>query len=128
MDRPSCRYTPSMSRRQLFPDMQPDRYLETDDMHLYKRGDSFNWSNFLDMDWISSSGNSCEEETYERSSLIGSLSTGLSSCEPEASSANLSGSLLKGKEPADEDIGSGMLTGFSKRFVQWVTHGDLLFP
>lgn len=62
----SCRYTPSMSPRQLFPDLQPDRYLETEDMYLYKRGDSFNCSNFLDIDWLSSSGNSCEEETYER--------------------------------------------------------------
>ncbi|XP_073136734.1 phosphoinositide phosphatase SAC2-like [Henckelia pumila] len=124
------RYTPSMSRRQLFPDMQPDLYLETEDMYLYKRGDSFNCSNFFDIDWLSSSGNSCEEETYERSTLIGSLSTGLSSGEvkPESSSANGSGSLLEGKEPAAEDVGSGTLTGFSQRFVHWVMHGDLLFP
>ncbi|XP_075506117.1 phosphoinositide phosphatase SAC2-like isoform X1 [Primulina tabacum] len=117
------RYTPSMSRIQLFPDMKPDRYLETDDMYLYKRGDSFNCSNFLDIDWLSVSGNSCEEETYERSTLIGSLSTGFSSGEikPETSSSNL----LKEKEPAAEDI---RLTGFSERFVHWVTHGDLLFP
>lgn len=61
-----CRCTPSMSRRQLFPDSQQEQYLENDSIYYVERGDSFNCSNFLDVDWISSSGNSCEEETYER--------------------------------------------------------------
>ncbi|XP_075520214.1 phosphoinositide phosphatase SAC2 [Primulina tabacum] len=124
------RFTPSMFRRQLFPDTEPDQYLQTEDMCLYKCGDSFNCSNFLDIDWLSSSGNSCEDETYERSALIGSLSTGLSSGEikPEASLENGSSSLPKGNESADEDIDSRPLTGFPKRFVQWVTRGDLFFP
>jgi len=30
------------------------------------KNDSFNCSNFLDVDWLSSSGNSCEDETFER--------------------------------------------------------------
>lgn len=61
-----CRCTPSMSRRQLFPDSQQEQYLENDSIYYVERGDSFNCSNFLDVDWLSSSGNSCEEETYER--------------------------------------------------------------
>lgn len=34
--------------------------------HVFYNRDSFNCSNFLDVDWLSSSGNSCEDETYER--------------------------------------------------------------
>lgn len=43
-----------MSGRHLFPEMQSG--------HIYFDEDSSNCSNFLDMDWLSSSGNSCEEE------------------------------------------------------------------
>ncbi|KAG8380206.1 hypothetical protein BUALT_Bualt07G0169300 [Buddleja alternifolia] len=129
------RYTPSMSRTRLFPDTQPEQYLENDNMYFVQRGDSFNCSNFLDVDWLSSSANSCEEETYERSSLIGSPSAGLSSGEikVESGSSYDSRSSSKGKELASGDVSysaassSNDLTGFSDRFVQWVT-GDMLFP
>ncbi|KAL3511578.1 hypothetical protein ACH5RR_024295 [Cinchona calisaya] len=40
--------------------------LENDGMYYHDRWDSFDCSNFIDADWISSSGNSIEEETYER--------------------------------------------------------------
>jgi hypothetical protein len=59
-----CRYTPSMPRRQLFGDVQRDRSIETD--HIYLSEHMFNCSNFLDLDSLSSSGNSCEEEQFER--------------------------------------------------------------
>lgn len=59
-----CRYTPSMARRQLFGDVQRDRCIETD--HIYFSEHMFNCSNFVDLDWLSSSGNSCEEEQFER--------------------------------------------------------------
>ncbi|KAK4395033.1 Phosphoinositide phosphatase SAC2 [Sesamum angolense] len=130
------RYTPSMSRRQLFPDMQPEHYLENDSIYFVERGDSFNCSNFLDVDWLSSSGNSCEEDTYERSWLIGSPYVGLSSGEikVEAGSSYRSGSSIKGKELASGDLSysgacsSNDLTGFSETFVHWVNHGNMLFP
>ncbi|KAK6118742.1 hypothetical protein DH2020_047547 [Rehmannia glutinosa] len=79
-------------------------YLDNDSVYFVERGDSFNCSNFLDVDWLSSSGNSCEEETYERSLLIGSPSAGLSS----------------GKELASGDLSDGAacssndLAGFSQ--------------
>ncbi|CAK7352300.1 unnamed protein product [Dovyalis caffra] len=74
------RYTPSMPRRQLFGDVQRDRYLESDHVCFSEHGDTFNCSNFVDIDWLSSSGNSCEEEPFERSSLLtNSPSDGLSS-------------------------------------------------
>ncbi|PWA80858.1 phosphoinositide phosphatase family protein [Artemisia annua] len=60
------RYTHSMPRRQLFVDTHVDDYPNSDRIFYNKRLDSFNCSNFLDVDWISSSGNSCEDESYDR--------------------------------------------------------------
>lgn len=54
----SCRCTSSAPRRQLFVDMHRERWLDND------QGDTC--SNFVDLDWLSSSGNSCDEELYER--------------------------------------------------------------
>ncbi|KAK4479192.1 hypothetical protein RD792_014703 [Penstemon davidsonii] len=132
---PFGKFTPSMPRKQLFSDMQSEHHVDNDSICV-ERGDSFHCSNFLDVDWLSSSGNSCEEDTYERSLLIGSPSAGLSSGEikTEPSSAHESGSSLKGKEPAtgassfSGECSSNDVTGFSERFVYWVTHGDMLFP
>lgn len=55
-----------MPRKQLFGDVQRDRYLESDHIHFSENGDASSFSNFVDLDWLSSSGNSCEEEPYER--------------------------------------------------------------
>ncbi|XP_017983385.1 PREDICTED: phosphoinositide phosphatase SAC3 isoform X1 [Theobroma cacao] len=63
------RCTPSMPRRQLFGDMQRDHCLETDHIFFYEHGDAFNCSNFVDLDWLSSSGNSCEDEPFESSAI-----------------------------------------------------------
>ena len=54
-----------MPRRQLFVDMQRDQNLE-DNIYSNEHGDLYNCSNFVDLDWLSSSGNSCEEESYDR--------------------------------------------------------------
>lgn len=53
-----------MTCRQLFVDAQRDRCPEND--RILYNGNGAGDSNFLDLDWLSSSGNSCEEETYER--------------------------------------------------------------
>ncbi|XP_059640914.1 phosphoinositide phosphatase SAC2-like isoform X2 [Cornus florida] len=134
------RYTPSMSRRQLFSDAQLDQ-CETDHIFFNQCRDSFNCSNFLDVDWISSSGNSCEEETYDRSSLVCSPIAGLSSdsflnglkgetgpsaCEP--------GSSMKEREQNGTELTHGaaknsdVLTQYSESFIHWVNHGEMLFP
>lgn len=60
------RYTGSMSSMRFFPDMQLNQYLESDPILLNGHRDSLNCSNFFDEDWLSSSGNSSEEEAYER--------------------------------------------------------------
>lgn len=66
------RYTPSMPRRQLFGDLQRYRCLESDHIYYSEHGDGYNFSNFVDLDWLSSSGNSCEEEPFERYLLFSS--------------------------------------------------------
>ncbi|GAU31972.1 hypothetical protein TSUD_359170 [Trifolium subterraneum] len=44
-----------------------DQYYESDHICYEEHGDACDCSNFLDVDWLSSSGNSCEEELLERS-------------------------------------------------------------
>ncbi|KAK3007051.1 hypothetical protein RJ639_017070 [Escallonia herrerae] len=63
------RYTPLMPRKEFFVDMQRENH----------NGDAFDYSNFVDLDWLSSSGNSCEEELFDRSMLTNSRIAGLSS-------------------------------------------------
>ncbi|KAH9804833.1 phosphoinositide phosphatase SAC3 [Citrus sinensis] len=131
------RYTPSMPRRQLFGDVQRDRYFESD--HIYEHGDASSSSNFVDLDWLSSSGNSCEEEPYERSSLLTSSPIAGLSME------NVNG-IMGEPTPSTSEYGSGMKVreqtgtgtelsyddaqisnvpeGFSDTFVRWaLTNG-----
>ncbi|KAL6010530.1 hypothetical protein ACLOJK_000964 [Asimina triloba] len=131
------RYTPSMARRLLFADSNRDRLLEC--VHIYTTENDIGDSNFVDLDWLSSSGNSCEEETYERSALINS-SIGTLSSENVAASLNAEitppcsehGSTMKGREHSEEELSfnmdqySDMLSEFSDSFVRWVIHGETL--
>ncbi|KAK8509151.1 hypothetical protein V6N13_062205 [Hibiscus sabdariffa] len=119
------RYTPSMPRRQLFGDVQRDRYLETGQIFFSGHGDGVNCSNFVDLDWLSSSGNSCEDEPYERSSLLQSS--------PRLSSENVVNGVLGETTPFTSEYGSSMKgvqqrgTGeFHHSFAQWVNDGDVL--
>ncbi|KAH1041967.1 hypothetical protein GLYMA_09G073700v4 [Glycine max] len=59
------RYTPLMPHRHLFGDIQRERFFHSDHISYSGHGDSFSSSNFVDLDWLSS-GNSCEEEPFER--------------------------------------------------------------
>ncbi|XP_015888970.1 phosphoinositide phosphatase SAC3 isoform X2 [Ziziphus jujuba] len=126
------RYTPSMPRRQLFG--------ESEHIYFSERGDSFSFSNFVDLDWLSSSGNSCEEEPYERSSLLTNSPTeGLSSenvingimGESTPSTSEYGSSSLKREQTAPE-LGystrqdSNVPEEFSDSFVHWVNHGETL--
>ncbi|XP_010273908.1 PREDICTED: phosphoinositide phosphatase SAC3-like isoform X2 [Nelumbo nucifera] len=133
------RFTPS-TRRQLFADMQRDRCPDSDQFYFHENGDASSFSNFLDLDWLSSSGNSCEEETYERSTLTNSPVASLSS-ENVANGITMEttpsqseyGSSMKGKEQTETDVcydaaGENLdtLSEFSDSFVHWVTYGETL--
>ncbi|KAL6226847.1 hypothetical protein ACLB2K_000807 [Fragaria x ananassa] len=134
------RYTPSMPRRQLFGELQRYRCLESDHIYYSERGDGYNFSNFVDLDWLSSSGNSCEEEPFERSSLLtNSPLEGLSSenvvngiIGESTPSTSEYGSMLKGK--GQTGIGSSFTNGessnvpedFPDSFANWVNYGETL--
>jgi len=55
-----------MPHRQLFGDALRERYLDSEHISYCAHEASFSSSNFVDLDWLSSSGNSCEEEPFER--------------------------------------------------------------
>uniref|UniRef100_A0A803NUW5 SAC domain-containing protein n=1 Tax=Cannabis sativa TaxID=3483 RepID=A0A803NUW5_CANSA len=133
------RYTPSMPRRQLFGDIQRDRGHENDQVYFVEH-DMSNFSNFLDLDWLSSSGNSCEEEPYERSSMLTSSPIeGLSSenvingiMGESTPSTSECGSTSKERErtEAEADVvygrRSNVLEEYSDSFVHWVDYGETL--
>ncbi|KAJ6825400.1 phosphoinositide phosphatase SAC2-like [Iris pallida] len=97
-------------------------------------------SNFLDLEWLSSLGNSCEEEIFDRytttNSLTGDLSTEnvIDSLTANTSShLSENGSSMKGKDSSvmhsfNNDAGqsSDRLGEFSERFVRWVINGEML--
>ncbi|XP_078164359.1 phosphoinositide phosphatase family protein isoform X2 [Carex rostrata] len=111
------RFYPTLPGRQLFPESG----------HVLLNGpslDESHASNFLDLDWLSSSGNSCEDEFCERSSIINST-PGTTSMDnvvvtdtekDEASSDQLQNS-SRSLNPVDE---------FSHSFGRWVAGGGLL--
>ncbi|KAJ9559938.1 hypothetical protein OSB04_005098 [Centaurea solstitialis] len=113
------RYTGSMSRRQLLLDGHSEDYPNSDHVFYNKRLDSINCSNFLDVEWLSSSGNSCEEEAYERSTLIvgDESSENVVTCDSD-SSLNVKGQGEGGGEEGEYPDG----------FVKWVVHGGMWFP
>ncbi|KAI3737769.1 hypothetical protein L2E82_27781 [Cichorium intybus] len=119
------RYTPSMSRRQILLDAHSEDYPNSDRIFFNKRLDSFNCSNFLDVDWISSSGNSCEDEPFERSMLIGSPVDGQSSENVVKGMSDSESCLhVKGQEQNGGNVNGGE---YPDGFVKWVMHGGLFF-
>ncbi|KAK4354539.1 hypothetical protein RND71_026733 [Anisodus tanguticus] len=138
-DIPFTRYNPSMSGRHLFHDMVLEQCVGGGSIKFHE-GALFDSSNFLDVDWLSSSGNSCEEETYDRSSILGSPFRGLSSdsvtnelkAETNLTAYDSRASLKKEQTTGDirVDAKESKETHrqFSEKFVRWVNDGDMLFP
>ncbi|KAK9697397.1 hypothetical protein RND81_08G035800 [Saponaria officinalis] len=132
------RYTQSMSQKQFFGDVQQERHVENDHIHTHERVDSLDCSNFVDLDWLSSSGNSCEEESCERSMFTNSPIAGLSSDNvmnglpgETTPSSSRSESGMKGREQTDPELpydkaGNSVLEDYSDNFVRWVTYGETL--
>ncbi|KAK9131506.1 hypothetical protein Sjap_011993 [Stephania japonica] len=121
------RYTPSMTCRQLFTNAQSNR--------IYLNGNVVDCSNFLDMDRLSSSGNSCEEDSYERSAIMSSP-TGVSS-------ENVMSAISLETDPPSGENGSSVEGGmkeesklnedeqksvdeYSETFRRWVSDGGTL--
>ncbi|KAF8012823.1 hypothetical protein BT93_I0858 [Corymbia citriodora subsp. variegata] len=117
------RCTPSMDPIQLFKDVQEDDCPESDYICLDKHGNGCNCSNFLDVDWLSSSGNSFEEDIYERSSITGLPQD--NDVNGQKSASTTSGSKENKHARTHTDLGKA-LAGFSDDFVRWVTDGEML--
>ncbi|MBA0668846.1 hypothetical protein Goklo_001723 [Gossypium klotzschianum] len=133
------RYTPSMPQRQLFGQVQIDRSLGSDNI-CSEHGDGFSCSNFVDIDWLSSAGNSCDGEPFERSLVL------TSSLVDGRSSENVVNGILGETTPSTCENGSSMKETqqkgtklsfadmpnsnvpeqLSDSFVQWVNDGQML--
>ncbi|KAL3622790.1 hypothetical protein CASFOL_033398 [Castilleja foliolosa] len=116
------RFTP-LPNRELFADMQGDRYLER------KNENTIDCSNFVDLDWLSSCGNSFEEELFERSILTASPVTTMLSENAligERTPSTL-GREQTGSHLCDDGAhNSEVFEEFSDSFVHWVTNGETL--
>ncbi|KAK4790497.1 hypothetical protein SAY86_017801 [Trapa natans] len=109
-----------------FRDVQEDQCLESDYVCQDRHGNSCQCSNFLDVDWLSSSGNSCEEDFSERSSITDLSLDGVNSLKVQlARSGSSAGSSMKGKE--HESDTEDPLAQYSNDFINWVNHGTVLF-
>ncbi|KAK1576257.1 hypothetical protein Q3G72_012416 [Acer saccharum] len=113
---PSCgseicysRYMPTVSPQKLFFITEEDHYFEKDHIWCEEHGESCNCTNFIDLDWLSSSGNSCEEDMFDRSV------------------ASDSGS-FKGTEQTRTELPcDDVLFEYHESFANWVTNGEMLF-
>ncbi|XP_017649486.1 phosphoinositide phosphatase SAC2-like isoform X1 [Gossypium arboreum] len=123
------RFTPRMSCRQLFGEIE-DQFLGSNRI-CYENGDECNCTNF-DMDWLSSSGNSCDDDVYDSCRSAAGLSSENIGAELKTgmtTSPSESGSNIKvGERSASEVTCNGLMDEYSESFVNWVTHGDLLIP
>lgn len=61
-----CRHAPGISHNRTLRDMQESQFFDREHINYDEHDDECNLSNFLDKNWLSSSGNSCEEESYGR--------------------------------------------------------------
>ncbi|XP_045792286.1 phosphoinositide phosphatase SAC2-like [Trifolium pratense] len=109
--------------RQVFGGMGKDQYCESDHICYEEHGDACDCSNFLDVDWLSSSGNSCEEELLERSvsissdNIVNELMTEVPASE--------SGPILKERRRSEGDLKKD--GKYTDKFESWVTHGEILY-
>ncbi|RYR67319.1 hypothetical protein Ahy_A03g013641 isoform F [Arachis hypogaea] len=149
------RYTPPVSRRHLFGEMQRDCCFESDQIFYSEHPESFSSSNFVDLNWLSSI-NSCEEE-HKRSSIprlsSKSVGNGITGGDATASTSEsgyrnkilnngigawllapwkglpigwIKGRKQSGSDASYDDTRSKILEEFPNTFVQWVTHGQTL--
>ncbi|KAM3394870.1 phosphoinositide phosphatase SAC3 isoform X1 [Capsicum galapagoense] len=94
------RYAQTVPTRQIFVEMQRDRSLQQ------QNADAYDCSNFVDLDWLSSSGNSCEEEFLDRSLFMNSPIGG-------PSSENVVSDIVGERTPLSSEGGCSMNVGIS---------------
>ncbi|KAJ0988508.1 hypothetical protein J5N97_006864 [Dioscorea zingiberensis] len=94
---------------------------------LNKQGSNLsNCSNFLNFEWLSSSGNSCGEELDERTSLVDNAKE---TTIPSKGGPDTEGEEARGTQiPADSpDQNTNVCSEFSEKFVHWVADEETLW-
>lgn len=140
----SCEFTPEMSTAEsevsclshvpsiapvgdFMEEMGREKCLE------HETGDTLDSSNFVDLDWLSSSG-TCEEDILERSMLMNSPIAGLATDnvihEVGESSSSINEPGLTTKVPTglsyDDERNCKVIEDFPDSFVQWVNYGGAM--
>ncbi|KAI7731096.1 hypothetical protein M8C21_028101 [Ambrosia artemisiifolia] len=113
------RYTPSIPWREDFKELQNDGSFGN------KGSDSFDYSNFVDLDWLSSS---MEEESLKRYSSEKATNEIVAETTPSTSESSIkgSGSGSKLTTATDDDLESEVDEEYSDSFLRWVNHGETL--
>ncbi|KAG7564296.1 SAC domain [Arabidopsis suecica] len=125
------RCTPSMPRKQLFGDVQKVHRFGSDQVYFGGEEDMSSVSNFVDIEWLLSSENPCENALFDRSSALTKKLTaetsstensvnGVGQSAPTTSESGSSSS--KGKEP----MGTKIRDDFPDSFKEWVAYGEAL--
>ncbi|XP_039053164.1 phosphoinositide phosphatase SAC2-like isoform X2 [Hibiscus syriacus] len=99
---------------------------EEDQVYYDENGNECNCTNF-DLEWLSSSGNSCDEDIFDRfTTRLSSENIGAELNVGMTTSPSESGSSIKGGYRTASEL--SILDEFPEGFVNWVTHGDMLTP
>ncbi|CAN7038137.1 hypothetical protein IGI04_005131 [Brassica rapa subsp. trilocularis] len=131
------RCTPSMPSTYFFGDARKVQHNGSNSNYLSEQEDMSSVSNFVDVEWLSSSENLCENDQLNRPSLLSSYSTAeMSSSEniiseakqPAPAMSESGSSSRKGKEPMEAEPSAHTKTcdDFTDSFKQWVAYGEAL--
>uniref|UniRef100_A0A1J3DP79 Phosphoinositide phosphatase SAC4 n=1 Tax=Noccaea caerulescens TaxID=107243 RepID=A0A1J3DP79_NOCCA len=131
------RCTPSMPSTHFFGDAQKVQHNGSSSNYLSEQEDMSSVSNFVDVEWLSSSENLCENDQLYRSSALTRYSTAETlSSENIISEAKQStpakseggSSSRKGKEPmgTEMSVHTKIRDDFPDSFKQWVAYGEAI--
>ncbi|WZZ21899.1 hypothetical protein YC2023_123286 [Brassica napus] len=131
------RCAPSMPSSHFFGDAQKVQRNGSNSNYLSEQEDMSSVSNFVDVEWLSSSENLCENDQLYRSSALASCSTAemssseniISEIKQSAPAMSESGSSSrKGKEPmgTEPSVHTNIRDDFTDSFKQWVAYGEAL--
>ncbi|KAF8113397.1 hypothetical protein N665_0050s0053 [Sinapis alba] len=131
------RCTPSMPSTHFFGDAQKVQHNGSNSNYLSEQEDMSSVSNFVDVEWLSSSENLWENDQLYRPSALASCSTAeMSSSENIISEVKQStpamresgSSSRKGKEPmgTEPSVHTNIRDDFTDSFKQWVAYGEAL--
>ncbi|KAG7555984.1 SAC domain [Arabidopsis suecica] len=131
------RCSPSMPSTHFFGDTQKIQHNGSSSIYLSEQEDMSSVSNFVDIEWLSSSENLCENDQLSRPSAVTIYSTAetssseniITEAKHSTPAMNESGSSSrKGKEQVDTELSvhTNIRDDFPDSFKQWVAYGEAL--